>query len=325
MTKIIWVLLDDRMGSVGQARGVITALDKNKLEIVEKKLEYNKLAGLPNCIRGRSLLGLTLKSRLEFGGKMPDAVLSTSRRTVPVARYIKKISGEKTKLFQLMHPGSCGLNEFSAVFVPEHDRGKKGGGNIEYVVGCPHRINKDSLAAAHEKWQQKFADMPRPLTAVIVGGAIKKKQFSLENAINFGKMLVDFHKKTGGSFLLTTSRRTGESAQNAILEQIKGIPSYNYLWGNKEENPYMGFLSEADNIVVTGDSVSMSSEAAGTGKKVYVFLGQKWLTPKHLRFTKSLFEQNLAFEFTGEANNEKNEGKMFNPAGFIAEKIESII
>ena len=36
------------------------------------------------------------------------------------------------------------------------------------------------------------------------------------------------------------------------------------------ENPYFGFLAHADAIVVTADSVSMTSEACSTGKPVYV-------------------------------------------------------
>jgi len=59
MKKILWVLLDSRMGSVGQARGVVSFLDKEKYEIVEKNLEYTKLSGLPNFLRGKTLVGLT--------------------------------------------------------------------------------------------------------------------------------------------------------------------------------------------------------------------------------------------------------------------------
>ena len=36
------------------------------------------------------------------------------------------------------------------------------------------------------------------------------------------------------------------------------------------ENPYYAFLASADAIVVTEDSVNMVTEAAGTGKPVYV-------------------------------------------------------
>ena len=321
MKKIIWVLLDNRMGSVSQAKGVIEALDKEKFEIVEKKTEYNFLAGLPNFLRGRTLLGLTEKSRRLFGGQMPDAVLSTSRRTVPVARYIKKESGEKTKLIQLMHPGNAGLDEFDLVFVPEHDKGKKGGDNIVYITGCAHKITEKSLAEAHEKWEKTFSELKRPLTSVIVGGAIKKKPFSLENAESLGLALKEFYENNGGTFLLTTSRRTGEEPQKKILSHIKDIPTYSYLWGDKGENPYMGFLSEADNIIVTGDSVSMCSEAVGTGKNVLIFEGKDWLTPKHHRFVESLYEKGLAEPLSAKMKNKKKTGKIFNPAYDIAKKI----
>ena len=325
MKKIMWILLDDRKGSSNQAKGVENALDKDIFEIEEKQISYNFLAALPNFLRGRTLLGLDKKSRNLFGGKMPDAVISSSRRTVPVARYIKKMSGEKTKLVQLMHPGLAGMKEFSLIFVPEHDKGKKGGKNVEYIVGCAHQITPDTLAAAHKKWKDEFAGLQKPLTAVIVGGAIKKREFSEENAKKFGQLLAKFHKEVDGTFLLTTSRRTGEKAQNALLKEIEGIPVYSYLWGDKKENPYMGFLSESDNIIVTGDSVSMCSEAVGTGKPVYIFEGEGWLTKKHSRFVDSLCKKGAANAFSGKKTEIKNNKKMLNPATEIAKRISATI
>ena len=66
MKKILWVLLDSRMGSVGQARGVINFLDKDKFEIIEKNLEYTKLSGLPNFLRGKTLVGLIPQSKKQI-------------------------------------------------------------------------------------------------------------------------------------------------------------------------------------------------------------------------------------------------------------------
>ena len=43
-----------------------------------------------------------------------------------------------------------------------------------------------------------------------------------------------------------------------------------YLWDGEGENPYFGLLGLADFLVVTCDSVNMVSEAASTGKPVYV-------------------------------------------------------
>lgn len=66
MKKIIWFLMDNRMGSVGQAKGIIQALDKERYEIVEKKIDYNRLANLPNFLLGKSLLGVTAATRKEL-------------------------------------------------------------------------------------------------------------------------------------------------------------------------------------------------------------------------------------------------------------------
>ena len=99
------------MGSVGQAKGIIQALDKERYEIVEKKIDYNRLADLPNFLLGKSLLGVTAATRKELRAPWPDLAVSISRRTVPAARFIKKASGGMTKLIQLMHPGKSGLKD----------------------------------------------------------------------------------------------------------------------------------------------------------------------------------------------------------------------
>ena len=91
MEKILWALMDNRRGSVGQAKGVIDALPKN-IKVMEKNLLYTKLSGLPNWLRGCSLIGIDAESKKNIHAPWPDYVLSISRRTVPVARYIKKHS-----------------------------------------------------------------------------------------------------------------------------------------------------------------------------------------------------------------------------------------
>ena len=293
MKKTLWVLLDSRTGSVGQARGVIKQLNTDKFEIVEKKLDYTKLSGLPNFIRGKTLIGLTPESKRNIVHPWPDLVLSTSRRTVPVARYIKKQSF-KTKLIQLMYPGRTGLREFTLAIVPEHDKNKKYYPNIRYIVGSPHRTTPETLAEAQEKWAPIFQNLPRPFTALIIGGAIKGKAFSLENAKNLALSARQMVEKSGGSLLITTSRRTGDKAEAIIMKVLQGIPAHTFLWGSKDENPYLGYLACADKIIVTGDSVSMCSEACGSGKPVFIFTGRHWLTRKHIRFVASLFKNGYA-------------------------------
>lgn len=293
MKKVLWVLIDNRTGSVGQARGIVQQLNMAHFEVVEKKVEYTKLSGLPNFIRRKSLIGLTSDSKKEMIKPWPDMVLSISRRTVPVARYIKKQSPQ-TKLIQLMYPGETGIDEFSLVLLPEHDKDKPFHKSFRYLIGAPHRVTNDVLKEAGKKWKDAFQKLPKPLTALIVGGSVKGRPFSIENVEAFAKKVASFKKKTGGSLLVTTSRRTGKEAEEKILSVLKDIPCYTYLWGDQSENPYLGFLALADNIIATGDSVSMVSEACGTGKPVFIFEGQSWLSKKHYRFIHALYENMYA-------------------------------
>ena len=323
MKKVLWSLMDNRRGSVGQALGIIEALDENLFDVEQKQLEYNTFSGLPNFIRGRSLLGITKESGSQITAPFPDYVLSISRRTLPVARYIKKLS-PKTKIVQLMYPGKTGLNDCDLVIVPKHDENKAKGKNIYYIVGCAHRITEEFLQKEREKWQDTFANLPKPLTAVIVGGAIKNKPFSEENALALGQAVKNLKNKIGGSILITTSRRTGEAAQKIIMEQIKDIPQHTFLWGDKGENPYGGYLACADNLVVTGDSVSMCCEATGTGKPLWVFTGENWLTEKHLRFVNSLYEGKYAVALNDEKAFDFNPQKSLNASVEVAELIKKL-
>ena len=228
-----------------------------------------------------------------------DIVLSPTRRTAPIARYIKKKHPE-TKLVQLGHIGRTGIKDFTFIFAPEHDKNKFNAPNIHYTVGCPHFVTREKLDSAYQKWHDKFSTLPHPVTAVIIGGAIKKHPFSLENAEQLALAVKSLKKKEGGSLLITTSRRTGTAAEEKIMSTLNAFPHYAYLWGTKDENPYLGFLACADNIVVTGDSVSMCSEATATGKTLRIFTGSDWLTPKHLRFVQSLCSKGYAADIANE-------------------------
>ena len=323
MPKTVWILTDNRRGSVNQAKGVADALDHEQFSIIEKNIEYNRWSGLPNWIRGKSLLGTTEATRKQICAPYPDIVISVSRRTVPVARFIKTRYSQ-VKLVQLMHPGRTGLKDFDLIVVPEHDRNKLKSPNIHYILGCPHRVTEKYLAAGRLRWQEEFAHLPKPLTAVIIGGSIKGKPFSDDNAAALGQAVRRLKEAIGGSLLLTTSRRTGITAEKIILSAVKDIPQYTYLWGDMKENPYNGFLACADNIVITGDSVSMCCEATGTGKPIYVFCGQNWLTPKHLRFVDSICKAKCAIRIEDKNAASFHPEKSLNAAAEVADLLTKL-
>lgn len=323
MKKTIWILLDNRVGSRHQAEGVANYLNPQNFNVIKKEIEYTKLSALPNIIRGKALIGISQKSKNNLQQPFPDIVLSASRRTVPVARWIKK-QNPQTKLIQLMHIGKTGIKDFSYIFVPEHDFHKTKAPNIYYTTGSPHFITPEKLSQAEDEWSDKFKNLPRPITALIIGGSIKKHPFTLENAEALAIATKNLKEKEGGSLLITTSRRTGAKAEELIMSHLNKIPHYAFLWGSKEQNPYLGYLACSDNLIVTGDSVSMCCEATASKKPLRIFTGKSWLTPKHIRFIESLYKEGFACDLLSEEQSFNSTNKQLNIAQEIAQIISKI-
>ena len=142
--KKVWVLADDRAGNVAQALGVAEALGE---EFEVKNIRYTKWAALPNLLRGASPFGITEETAAELVPPYPDYVISAGRRSAPVARWIKKRSQGKTKIIHMMYPGRFGLSDFDLIVLPYHDGCRLDRENIMRVIGAPHRVTPEKLAA----------------------------------------------------------------------------------------------------------------------------------------------------------------------------------
>lgn len=319
MTNVpkIWVLCDDRAGNVGQCLGVAEALGR---EFERKDIAYNAFAKLPNFFLGATLRAVQAESKAGLKAPWPDLVIAAGRRTAPIARFIKKQSKGATKLVQIMHPGAVGAKDFDLICVPAHDDHVLEENEIT-MLGAPHRVTEEKLAEAHAHWDDVFSELPQPRIALIVGGATKDKVFSDDMARTLGHKLNQLAKEKGASLLITTSRRTGAAAQ-ALLNEIH-VPAHIFTWGQEGENPYFGYLACADHIIVTGDSVSMCSEACATGKPVYFYAPSDMISAKHQRMVKSLVEAGAGQLFDGVLTPLK--GRKVNAALDIANQIKALM
>ena len=68
--------------------------------------------------------------------------------------------------------------------------------------------------------------------------------------------------------MVTFSRRTPASARRLMTEALSDLPGF--IWDGEGENPYFAMLAMADVILVTEDSANMATEAASTGKPVFI-------------------------------------------------------
>lgn len=288
----VWALIDDRPGNNAQVLGVAQALGWS---FEDKEVRYTPFARLPNMLRGATLAGVSDESRASLSAPWPDVVIAAGRRSAPVARWIKAQSGNRTKLVQLMFPGNAGARDFDLIVVPNHDENAqvRDWPNVLEITGAPNMITPALLEAEAGRWRDRFDSLPRPYFALIVGGATKRRPFSIDRAVALGRKVSELAQASGGSVLLATSRRTSVEVEQALLRAIPE-PRSAFLWGDGGENPYLGYLALADALIVTGDSVAMCAEACATGTSVYIDAPEHAVTAKHSRLHKQLYELGCA-------------------------------
>lgn len=299
----VWVLLDTLAGHRAQVRGVAAALGLRADRMAEKELAYGPLARLPNALLGAGVGGLAAAARADLAPPWPRLVIAAGRRTAPVARWIKRESGGASRVVQIMDPGA-GRADFDLICAPAHDR--LSGDNVVRLSAAPHTLTAERLKdAARGDWP--FASLPRPWTAAAVGGSTRRRKFTPAMAAVLGHLLAERVRSTGGAVLATTSRRTDADALAALEAALEDVPHHLYRWGDAGENPYLAYLALADEIVVTGESVSMCTEACATAKPVYLFAPAGLITAKHARLHAALYGG-------GHARSAKELGAEWTPA-----------
>ena len=94
----------------------------------------------------------------------------------------------------------------------------------------------------------------------------------IELGAAYAKQLVESLRamaaREGGSFMISSSRRTPASFRDAVVSGLADFPGHVWTGGDESGNPYAGYLGWADSLVVTPDSVNMLSEACATGRPV---------------------------------------------------------
>jgi len=195
----------------------------------------------------------------------PDLVIGCGRRTAGAVLSVRARSAGRSFAVQIQDPRiDPGL--FDALVVPEHDPVR--GANVIVSTGSLNAIPVTDLKAEAARFASLIRPLPGPRVLVAVGGPTRRQQVDPALADRFMgnlEQLVD----SGCGLMMTASRRTPERLAEALRALAEAEPAV-VLWDGTGDNPYLGFLGAADAIVVTSDSVNMTSEACSSGKGVYV-------------------------------------------------------
>ena len=256
MTKLKGILLTEGMhGMMSQAEGLAEALG---LEFIHEKIELNSFWKLiPPSLT--PIKNFVFKNNID---KDFNVVISCGRKSVIPSIYLKQKYKNKIMNIHIQNP-KVSLDNFDFIVAPEHDQ--LNGKNILKSKGAIHYL-KDKELSKYESYLKPKLNKEK-IVSLIVGGPNKYYDYS-KKSLNeiFSKVKDNFISK-GYQLIFIPSIRT---PQNVIEEAKNYFDENQIIITSVDKKAYLSSLKLADHIVVTCDSTSMISEAAMTGKPIYI-------------------------------------------------------
>ena len=185
----------------------------------------------------------------------PDLLITCGRRSAAASVAIRRASRGAVFTVHVQDPRAP-ARHFDLVAPPRHDR--LAGANVVATRAALHRVTPEKLAAAAAEWRDRLGGLQ---VAVLLGGRTRSHSFTKMSVEALAAGLAGLD----GPVAVTPSRRTDPWVVAALRARLPRAR----FWDGGGDNPYLGMLALARHIVVTEDSVSMTSEAIATGKPVY--------------------------------------------------------
>ena len=257
MRKLKGLLLTEGFhGMISQVEGLAKALD---LDFIHEKIELNNFWKLfPPKIT--PIKNFVFKNKLEHAFNI---VISCGRKSVIPSLYLKNKYKSKIINIHIQDP-KVPLSNFDFVIVPEHD--SLFGENVIASKGAIHYLRSEELSQ-NEDYLKSRISKEKKIVALIIGGPNKYYDYN-DKIIDeiFSKIENNFIKNNYQAIIIPSMR-----TPHRIIKKAEDYFDTNQIIiNNVDKKAYLSSLKLADHIVVTCDSTSMISEAAITGKSIYV-------------------------------------------------------
>jgi len=182
------------------------------------------------------------------------------------------------KSISILTPGLLSKERFDVVVSPEHDKTKilKKTRLIVPKVS-PNLINTAYLKAQGEGLVKCFSHLKggvRTKFGVLIGGDTKGVVFNENQIRELLGQIKEAALHYNADILLTTSRRTPTGIEQVIAKELKNFERCSLcIIANQRNVPEAvgGILGLSDLVIVSGESISMVSEALSSGKRTIVF------------------------------------------------------
>ena len=245
---------------------------------------HGRMGFMKMCLEGDSYEKL-MKIYAEF-------IVSCGSSLGPVNIFMSKENNARN--VAVMDPAiPFSLKKFNFVIAPNHDRIKRGK-NIITTTLAPNLVDIRTMEAAAEGLKKNTDITKSNVVGLLIGG--DNPEFALSDNL-LKKILADVLKiceSNNADLLVTTSRRTNKAQESIIKSALQKDPRCKLLVIANENNPegaLYGILALSNVAIVSGESISMVSEAVSSGKRTVAFVLDKkknGIKPKHERVLESL-------------------------------------
>ena len=277
MSKLKGLLLTEGLhGMISQVEGLAKALN---LEYFHEKIELNNFWKLipPSLTPVKKYV---FKNNID---KEFDIIISCGRKSVVPSIYLKKNSNKKIINIHIQNP-KVSLNNFNYIIAPEHDG--ISGKNVISSKGALHYMTIEEIEKSRDYLQNK-SNTKKDILTLILGGPTKYYNYTTQNIKSIFSNIKNLTEKNNLHLIVIPSNRTPlETVSLAKSELMKDTTIIETV----DKKAYLSALCLAKYIVVTCDSSSMISEAALTGKPVYVAMIETKRNDKRFKEFRKLFE-----------------------------------
>ena len=258
MTKLKGILLTQGMhGMISQVEGLAKALD---IDFTHHKVELNHFWKLipPNL----SPISQSIFKKINHDDF--DVIISCGRKSVIPSIHLKNTANKKVFNIHIQDP-KVNLNHFDFIVAPEHDAIE--GKNVISTKGAIHYLTENEISENKDYLNSFIKKDERKIWALIMGGPTKYYDYSTKNMKHIFTALYKLLKKHNFQLVVIPSMRT---PINTIHYAREFFGENHTVIKDVDKKAYLSALAIAENIVVTCDSSSMISEAALTGKPIYI-------------------------------------------------------
>ena len=258
MSKLKGILLTEGMhGMISQVEGLAKALD---IDSTHHKVELNNFCKLiPPIFLPVSQI---VYKKFDYSGF--DVIISCGRKSIIPSIHLKKISNKKVFNIHIQDP-KVRLDNFDFIVAPEHDDIQ--GQNVIKTKGAIHYLTENEINENKNYLNSFIKKDEREVWALILGGPTKYYDYSTKNLKYIFSIIYKLLQKHNFQLVVIPSMRTPTRTIDFANEYFG---ENHTIIKNVDKKAYLSALAISKNIIVTCDSSSMISEAALTGKPIYV-------------------------------------------------------